>query len=225
MKRRLSVLAILLAAFALSGQVDLSAGFGGGLMMIRQTDKYTLASDWRKETLSDLSWELELFLDAEYVALSAGYSRNSPDADFAVSLSNGSRDTYDAIAPIGSYFHIAAYAMAPLKFGIGRIYPTIGAEYRFSLSLEDEDGFDLKSLLSDDLKRGLNELWIKAGLGIDYPALLKGAYIRTRVLGAYRFATSIDDDRNDFWVSYYGADGSETSAWRIEVGLCLGIYM
>jgi hypothetical protein len=225
MKRRLSVFALFLTACALSGQVDLSAGFGGGLVMIKQTDKYTLGSDWRKETLGTLSWELELFLDAEYASLSFGYSKNSSDADYAVSLASGSRATYDAVAPIGSYLHVAAFAMAPLKLGIGQIYPTIGAEYRFNLSFEDEYGFDLKASLSDDLKKGLNELWLKAGLGIDYPALLKGAYIRTRILGGYKFATSIDDYRNEYGIAYYGADGGEAATWKIEIALCLGFYL
>lgn len=225
MKRLLSAIALFLAACAISGQANLSAGFSGGLTMIKQTDKYTLGSDWRKETLSTISWELELLLDAEYASLSVGYSKNSPDADYAVSLADGSRATYDAVAPIGSYLHVAAFAMAPLKLGMGQIYPTIGAEYRFNLSFEDEDGVDLKASLSDDLKKGLDELWLKAGVGIDYPALLRGAYIRTRILAGYKFATSIDDYRNDYMTAYYGADGGGAATWKMEIALGLGFYL
>jgi hypothetical protein len=54
----------------------------------------------------------------------------------------------------------------PIVIGPVAVFPIISAEYRLNLTYSDDKGDDLKAGLGSS-SSGLNELWVKGGVGVD----------------------------------------------------------
>ncbi len=222
MKRIFPAILMIIAAAGAQAETALSAGLGIRLAMTAESEKYVAGADWVRYSYEYPALRAEAYLDAGYAFLSAGIWRNSSDATHRIKHESGYGDSVSYNAFIGSYLSVAAFMKIPFKVNVATLYPMAGAEYCVNLSYEDSDGANIKSLMSDDIKKGLDQLWLKAGIGMDFPALIDGAYIRTTATAGYKLPSAYDMLTIHYNANDLAAAYGLYSCLQFDLGLAIG---
>ncbi len=229
MKKLFSIV-LLLAAAGSAFSIGLSAGIGGSVSVFSYNEgmsgSYLGTTDSATYTLTQIPFSAKVFLDATFLQLEAGYrvaqgGNQSTTQTGALSFSNGS--AYDA-----SYLTFAGYLKFPFRAGSVSVFPLLGAEYDYNLTLTDTNGNDLKPLLTSQELADLNQLWLKGGAGFDLS--FGSFYLRPELLAGFKLLSPTDNSTITGLENYVTSSGYSNASgsviwWTWDLDLLVGFTL
>jgi hypothetical protein len=157
--KKIPLLAWLFACTTGAFGLGLSYGGGGAMVFSPVTFNGTYSGSSSQVT-SIVSLAAMQFLDATYVQLDIGYALNRGSTEpTAASTTTG-------FAALLTGLSFGVSLKYPFVIGPVAIFPIIGAEYIINLAYSDDKSDDLKAGLAGP-GSALDELWVKAGIGVD----------------------------------------------------------
>ncbi len=222
MIRHLVVLLLLAPAAGVFG-LQLSGGLGLSLGASSSTASASSVTGNVTTSATTMATQTPLgvfaFVDASYAQLSVGY----------LVADGGSTNYYDSVGGVNTvaatlglnlnttYLSFSAFAKYPFKVGRLTLFPLLGAEYDLNLVYTDASGTSLISSLASP--SDANQLWIKAGGGIDIP--FSGFYLRPEALLGYKLLNQTE--RNTITsAKAAGAAGASVVDLELEFALAAG---
>ena len=193
---------------------SVSTGVGGSVDFLVHPDfqrKY--AGDLYEDTYTSFPVDLYAFVDLTFLQISAGYMFVSGGNITSKALGHTNGGSFGERY---SYATLAAYLKYPLGAGAVRFFPLLGVQYRLNLTFTDSAGNDLKSGLTAQERADLDELWIRAGVGMDIS--IGRFFIRPEILAGLKpLSTS---DRNTI-TAYEALGYTDVSVWFLTAGVNL----
>jgi hypothetical protein len=172
-----------------------SVGAGVGWAPYWDTLKESVDSAWvASETSSPAVLEGQVYVDATYFQASVGYIGQGAFYQVKTTDGSGYEDTIIKKNGFsGSWISYSLLLKYPFKAGKTMLFPLLGAEFDQNLTYTDAGGNDFKSALTTSAQDDLNNLWLRAGAGMDVP-LGSVVYLRFSVLGNFKLLTQTEKD-------------------------------
>ncbi|MDR0456747.1 MAG: DUF4097 domain-containing protein [Treponema sp.] len=141
------------------------------------------------------------FLDAKYVEVVLGIYKGSGKLRMKQEAKNNSSLSIQQESDISIInFNIGLFMKYPFRINKISIYPIIGMDYHFALSVKDEDGDEYKNLAAGtEDPSEFNALWFNFGGGADY-LFTEKMYLRFEALYSIRGKTLFEKDLNDYFM-------------------------
>lgn len=134
-----------------------------------------------------------LFLDGRYFSLRVGYKLAIAGHETQTQTISGTTTTLtDQGLGTKGYLSLSVYGKYPFSVGPFLLYPLLGLEQDTLLLYLDANGNDVRGTLSLDQLANENQLWVKAGVGADWP-LFAGGYLRAELVLGYKFPSSAEN--------------------------------
>jgi hypothetical protein len=152
----------LLLCGSAAGAFGLDLSYGGGALIhfspgtFRGTYSGTDSQVTNLVTLTTLQ-----FIDATYVELHVGYTLMRGSTEPAAA------STTTAFAVMLTGLSFGGAVKYPFMIGPVVIFPLLSVDYVMNLTYSDDKGDDLKQGLAGH-RSGLNELWVRGGVGVDF---------------------------------------------------------
>ncbi len=185
------LLLVLVAASPFAADIGVGGSVGFFTELFSASDYYTGNS----ETLTSNSTPLDayVFAGSKYLELRVGYLKisnivgdYSGENDFGHPQSGTTGDPENA-----SFVSAAGFFKIPIDFGGVFLFPMIGAEYDYNLTLTDAvTGANLRGSFSNLFD--LNQFWIKGGVGAEIK--FGGVFVRPEVLYGIKILNQTDSN-------------------------------
>lgn len=187
--------------------VDMSAGGGVSYDLSSSTLKAEAGSDEMSSNMALSALSFGVFFDATYIQLGLDYGLTVAGTD--TYEETGSSTVTEDFTDIITFLNFEIFAKYPIDMGSFVLFPIGGVEQMLNLTVEDEDGVDLKKDMTDDGKDWLNQTWIKLGVGADFP-ISESLYIRPMALLGYKIQSKVEKDV----VEVYEDMGVDSASWN-----------
>jgi hypothetical protein len=201
--------------------LDLSAGFqvSGGFFFNRFSDSNSSLAVSSDLTNTALPFHAELFLDGQYFRIGAGYRLAVLGHQGQTQTVSGSTSTVvDQDTGTKGYLSLSVYVKYPFHVGPFLLYPLLGLEQDTLLLYLDANGNDVRGTLSLQQLANENQVWIKAGMGADWPFSRNG-YLRAELALGYKLPSQSESDS----VANANAAGFNATLFTFEPDLALAI--
>ncbi len=218
MKRFFAILLVLLlgCGTALFG-LDLSAGAMIDYTRVNEHVGGSFGGSSGYDNINIPALNLGAFFDATYAQVSIGYFGSLTGKE---DISSGGTTTSADYNYYTKYISAGLLGKYPFDLGMVKLFPLLGIEYDLNLSLTDQNGNDVKSTLTDQEKKDMNQFWVKVGAGADFD-LTKNIYFRPEILFGYKLPSQTDKDTVDS-LQAAGATGVSVVWTRWDFGLMAG---
>jgi len=209
------IIMVLLVTFSIytAFAIDLSTGGGIDYTIVTEMTNITynspLASSYSYSTAKVNHFGITGMFDAKWIQVNLGFDGTAggqiTGSTYSEVKDEDGHSHYQGIrSQINidmdtkySWFTLGALLKLPLKHRSGfAIFPLLGAESKLNLAVTDKNGNDLKKDMDSDTKDSLNQLWIKGGLGVDWPLSPK-FYLRSNLLVGLKLKSQFEQDMID----------------------------
>lgn len=175
--------AIVFTAFSISGvfAIGMSAGVGPSVASTSWSTSMSASGTTASGTDAIVPFGAQIFFDATYVQLSAGYIMATKATLSGTGMTTTSYDNnlgYLTFAALGKY---------PLKVGPVTLFPLGGIEYDLNVNHPSSGGYfeGSNALLANPTSSDYNQFWIKGGVGADV-ALGGHFFVRPEALYGFK---------------------------------------
>ncbi len=205
--------------------LDLSLGVGLTGGSFTSINSYSMVSNGPSSGGSTIESQTPYgafaFLDATFLQLSVGYFVADGGSSETYQVSSGTPSNYTTsdLDLDTSYLSFSALAKYPFQIGNAVLFPLLGVEYDLNLTYTDTNGNNLLSTLASP--QDANQLWIKAGGGIDFS--FGQFFFRPEILVGYKFLNQTE--RNEITTTLNTPLESSPSIVDLELGVNLMVGM
>lgn len=161
--------------------ISFGAGFSGAYSIYDQSVSNSGGS--LANVVSTFPIDVKAFVDFGFLELSLGYLMAFGGTNSVVL--NGSFSANQHYGQSSSAVSISLLLKMPIPVGSFTLFPLFGWEGDLNITQRDStSGADLKPAMTDEQQSGLNEVWLKAGFGTDFP--LGQFFLRAELLAGIK---------------------------------------
>ena len=216
---------ILILVLPVAGVFGLDVGFGasGGYVLNEMSTSLSSAAVSSRTQDTHVPFGASVYADIGIIQVSIGYTQFTLSRVLSTLSAAGTTTTLiDIPTGTGGYVSFALLGKYPFVLGAFTLSPLLGLEMDFNVILLDAAGNDLRAAMTNELKNGQNQVWLKAGAAFDMP-LSERAYLRSEALFSYKLPNS--KEQSDLLAAQHAGFDVLLFAIRPEIDLFVGFKL